>query len=387
MLFQALDNKQECYRIFYESGLYEEYTTENLTHTWSPTEHFHDKNVEYAQIWCHGKSLEQVCPEHLKKRLTILNDRARVFLKTFYNAKVDLNDVCFYDLVPEKFLIDFYNLKNDITRHVFESYQKPKNYDFLLELLAFLKNVEKQPLNIDASTLYDGELGSQKLSDVQDRIVYNPWRTVTGRLTTEKTSFPILTLNKNLRNCIKPRNDIFLELDYNSAELRVLLGLLSQQQPEEDLHAWIAKNIFDDKIDRDASKKKTFAWLYNPNSKNKKLNHFLNRDKVIEKYFTGEEVLTPFGRTIPTDREKAVNYLIQSTSSDMLLTSAMSVSKMLTGKKSFVSFCIHDSIVIDVAAEDKALVEELKEEFSKTMFGRLKTNISLGKNFGNMRKI
>jgi hypothetical protein len=387
LLFQALDNKQECYRIFCESGLHEDYTIENLTHTWAPTSHFCDKNTEYAQIWCHGKTLEQACPEDLKSRLATTNSRAKVLLKTFYNAKINLDDVCFYDLVPEKFLLDFYELKNDITRHVFENTEKPKNCDFLLELLLFLKEIESQDLNIDTRSLDLDEPSSQKILNCKNKIVYNPWRTVTGRLTTEKDSFPILTLNKSLRSCIKPKNDLFLELDFNSAELRVLLGLLGQAQPEDDLHAWIAETVFEGKLDRDASKKKTFAWLYNPNSKNKKLNNFLNRDKIIEKYFLDNKVFTPYNRIVPTDKEKAVNYIIQSTSSDMLLTSAMAVSKILKGKKSFVSFCIHDSIVIDMSSEDRELVHVLKKEFSKTMFGDLRTNLSLGKDFGDMREI
>jgi len=71
----------------------------------------------------------------------------------------------------------------------------------------------------------------------------------------------------------------------------------------------------------------------------------------------------------------------------MLLKSAMSVNKLLKNKKSFVSFCIHDSIIVDMVKEDRPLIEQLQQTFSKTMFGTLKTNVSLGKDFGSMRKI
>ena len=391
MLFQSLDNKQECYKIYCEGQFFDDYKSDSLSHTWAPSSHVSGEHVEYAQIWCNGKSLTEVCPEHLERRFAALNEKAKMYIRTFHNAKINLQDICFYDLVPEKFLLDFCEVKSEITRHVFENYEKPKNYEFLKNLLLFLKKIEQRKINLDLNSIdfdnLDIKSGVQKLEDCAPTVIYNPWKTVTGRLTTEKNSFPILTLNKNLRGCIKPQNDAFVELDFNAAELRVLLGLLGEKQPDEDIHAWLGKNVFNDKFSREEVKKKVFAWLYNPNAKNKKLNEFLNRDKLYERYFHNDCVLTPFYRIIPVEKEKAVNYLIQSTSSDMLLTSAMKVDKILQNKKSFVSFCIHDSIVIDLSFEDRDMIESLKNEFSKTAFGDLKTNLSLGKDFGSMTKI
>ena len=45
-------------------------------------------------------------------------------------------------MVPEKFLLDFYELKNEITQHVFKTYKKPANYDFLRDLAFFLKTIK-----------------------------------------------------------------------------------------------------------------------------------------------------------------------------------------------------------------------------------------------------
>jgi len=389
LIFQLLDSKEECYKIFCAGELHEDYSDEVLTHTWSPSLSLEGRDVQYAQIWCHGKSLLEVSQENNKNRYRLLNEKAKVFLKTFHNAMVNLDEVCFYDSVPEKFLLDFYDLKTQITQDVFETCQKPKNHDFMRDLILFLKKIESKELNIDfeLANSFDEKKGSAKLSSKKTRINYNPWGTVTGRLTTEKDSFPILTLNRELRNCIRPQNDLFLELDYNAAELRVLLGLLGHSQPAEDIHSWLAKSVFDDKYTRDEVKKKVFAWLYNPKSKNKKLNEIFNRQEVLQKYYDGQHVMTPFGRVIEAPEDKALNYLIQSTSSDMMLTSAMKLGKILKNKKSFVSFCIHDSIVLDMSAEDKQLVDQLEKEFSSGLFGCLRTNMSLGTDFGNMKRI
>ncbi len=389
MIFQLLDTKHECYKIFCADELHDDYSDEVLTHTWAPSPSLADKEVEYAQIWSGGKTLADLCPEKSKHRFENLNERAKVFLKTFFNARINLDDVCFYDCVPEKFLLDYFSLKNEIAADVFENYKKPLNHDFMRDLIFFVDRISNQALNIDTSDLdmSDEKTGVQKISLDKNKVVYNPWGTVTGRLTTQKNSFPILTLNKNLRKCLKPQNDVFLELDYNASELRVLLGLLDQAQPEEDLHSWLAKEVFDDKYTREEVKKKVFAWLYNPASKNKRLNAFFDRQAVLEKYYDGHKVVTPYDRAVDVDEEKALNYLIQSSSSDMMLTAAMKLDKILSNKKSFVAFCIHDSIVLDIAAEDKELVENMREEFSKTRFGNFRTNMSLGLDFGDMKRI
>jgi hypothetical protein len=48
---------------------------------------------------------------------------------------------------------------------------------------------------------------------------------------------------------------------------------------------------------------------------------------------------------------------------------------------------IHDSLIIDLAKEDRDLLEQIQNTFSNTELGTFKTNVSIGKNFGDMRKI
>ena len=391
LLFQILDPKQECYKIYCNQQLVEDYISDTLTHTWSPVLHLQEKDIEYAQIWCEGQNINDVCPDSLRPRWESVNARALTFLKTFKNAKINLDDVCFYDMLPEKFLLDFYELKNEITQHVFKTYKKPANYEFLKDLMFFLKQIKNNKLNVDLSNAnFSNDKVRNSMAKVRScptQIIYNPWKTVTGRLTTEKESFPILTLNKELRSIIKPKNDVFVELDFNAAEIRVLLALLGEEQPQEDIHSWISKNIFENQFDREKTKKKVFSWLYNPKAKNKKLNDFLNRDKIYQKYFVNDCVSTPYGRVIPVGKEKAVNYLVQSTSSDMLLNSAISVSKKLRYKKSFVAFCIHDSIVLDMSSEERNMIKDLYETFATTKFGQVRANLSMGRDFGSMSKV
>jgi len=115
LLFQVLDSKKECYAVYCDGILYHYPHGLDLTHTWAYTPHIITGDMEYAQIWCKGRSLTDVCPDYLSERWDKVNKKARAFLKTFQSAKINLDDICFYDSIPKKFLIDFYFLKSEIT--------------------------------------------------------------------------------------------------------------------------------------------------------------------------------------------------------------------------------------------------------------------------------
>ena len=192
-------------------------------------------------------------------------------------------------------------------------------------------------------------------------------------------------MSKESRRIIEPQNDLFVELDFNSAELRTALSLLKVKQPAIDIHDWILKNVFANKISREKSKEKTFAWFYNLKASNKKLEKIFDKNKILEYYYDGEFVKTFYDRKIPVEERKALNYIIQSTTSDLVLTQAMKVNQLI--EKSFIAFIIHDSIIIDFHRAEQDQLNEIIEVFSNTDLGKFKTNVALGKNFGEMRKV
>ena len=120
---------------------------------------------------------------------------------------------------------------------------------------------------------------------------------------------------------------------------------------------------------------------------NIQINNYLDRAKILSQFYKNGVVSTPYGRDIEVGEDKAVNYVIQSTTSDLFLTSAIKIDKILKNKKSKIAFCVHDSLVIDMCYEEKHLLENLIDEFSKTKFGIFKTNVSMGNSFGAMKKI
>ena len=279
-------------------------------------------------------------------------------------------------------------IKTDI-----ENYKEPKNYTQLENIEKLTHSISKRPLNLDLSNVYTSASDNRvkkiikRYSSSPAFIHYNTFGTITGRLSTTPSSFPLLTLNKEYRTMIKPNNGVFIEFDYNAFELRVLTALLGREQPKGDIHDWNIKNIFGSDTERSDAKKRAFAWLYNPNSQDAAMSKFYDKEKILSTYYRDGIITTPFDRKITSDDFHALNYLMQSTASDVCLTQALKLDKLLEGKKSYITAVIHDSVLIDYDEGDKDILKELVSTYGKTSFGDFKVNISVGLNYGEMKEL
>ena len=392
MIFQTLDSKNECVGFYANGRLLFEKPSPNFTATWNYAPYL-DESVDFVSLYTSGKKLREVCPSDLIEEYERSAKNLKSYLRSFGIAKINLNDSCFFDLVPQRFLLEYYSVRNKITEHVLKTRPKPENYDFLLELTKVAHDIRYRKLNIDYGRFskfpnnYKTKAFYKKLSKTNPYIFYNIFGTITGRLTVNKNSFPILTFPKNYRSILKPNNDRFIEFDFNAAELRTLLSLSGVSQPKGDIHNWILKNVFKNSISREESKIKTFAWLYNPEAENTKLENIFNKKRLVEQYWKEGLVTNPFGRVMNCDQGHALNYLIQSTTSDMFLNQMIKVSHLLRSTKSYIAFSMHDSLIIDFNKEDKKLVSQIHSIFSDTKLGMYKANIYVGRDYGSMIKM
>ena len=389
MIFQALDDKSECIGIYADGKLSFENFPENLTKTWRYSASITDPSVEYAWIRAGGRPITDCCPEDLSKELRAAQRKMKAYLKSFTIAKVNMADHCVFDLIPHDFLVRFCEIKNKITEHVFKTCETPPNYEHLNSVYKLLHKIRYQRLNLsseDCKQLFYSSMNRQKIQELMKNyktIDYNMFGTITGRLTTHPESFPMLTLKRELRRIIKPHNDLMMSLDYNGAEIRTLLDLCGQEQPPYDVHEWNIQNVINDlEMTRSEAKLYFFAWLYNPESNDIESDYY-DREKVLDKYYIDGYVNTPYGRKIKVEQRKALNYLIQSTTADRVLSKAVLIDKMLEGKKSFISHIVHDEVVIDYADEDRDIVVGIREVFED---GYL-SNFRAGKDYHNLNEI
>lgn len=392
MLFQTLDEKENCVAVYVDGCLTKE-LPKNLSKTWAYSAFLRDYEIEYAYLYAGGKSLDELVPSEIESAWIENNNKLKAFFRSFKIAKVSLEENCFFDLVPSRFLLEYCELKNKITEHVFDTSPRPKNYEFLQGLLKVNTDIRHRKLNINLNSIstkiHKPNIRSlvKTVRSSNPYIDYNIFGTKTGRLTTKKKSFPILTMNKECRTIIEPNNDLFLELDYNAAELRTLLALSGREQPVEDLHEWNAKNIYGGSQSREEAKKRIFAWLYNPDFKDCSLNKVYDRDIVLEKYYDGKHVTNPFGRKIESDHFHSVNLITQSTFADLFLRQKIKVDEYLKKIKSELAFSIHDCLVLDMTKDESKHASEIIDLFSKTELGNFKVNVKIGKNYGEMKSV
>jgi len=392
VIFQTLDDKTECVGVYADGQLYFENWPEDLTQTWSHTGFLGDSDVEYAALYCEGAPLERVAPASLKEPLAAAQRKLKAYAQSFRIAKINLRDHCIFDLVPADFLKQFCEIKNQITEHVLATYDKPPCYEHLRDASRLLYKIKFQTLELNPANCKElfystpSRAMAQKLLEGAHYINYNLFGTVTGRLTTFPESFPVLTSQRGFRQLIKPRNDWFLSLDYNGAEVRTLMALSQQAQPTQDIHEWNVKNIFDGSVTREEAKTLLFSWLYNPDSDAIETAAY-DRERVLEEWYDQDYILTPFGRRIKVEKRKALNYLIQSTTADLVIERAVVVDKMLEGKKSFVSHIVHDELVIDMADEDREMIPQIRDTFADNRIGNYLVNLRAGKNYLDLKDL
>jgi hypothetical protein len=374
MILQTLDIKDNCKGIFHKNqfifnpgqDLMDEYDL-----CWKHSPILDDEKFEYLHLRLRGDDLSPHSPDAdlYGEYMTRLSSHA----KAATTAKIDLTEECFFDLLPEHQLTKWFKMREQALYSLHKTTKREDDYDILHKAHVLTSEIAHQDL------IFEGKKG---------RVQYDIFGSATGRLTTKKGSVPIMTLKKKDRYKITPQNDAFVELDLNAAEIRTLMALSGREQPQEDIHEWVVENVFNGEVERSKAKVELFAWLYNPSSSKSQFDKFFSR-QIFRDFFAPENqtLKTPFGRVLEVDERKAQNYLLQSTTSDIVIQNAYKIMKMLKGKKSKIAFTLHDSIIIDMCKKDAIMLGEIKDQFEDTPWGPFVSTCKVGKTFGALKDL
>src|SRR6056300_1580088 len=108
MLFQLMDNKTDCAGTYFDGHFIWDKIPEGITKTWSYSDHLFGRDIDYAQLIVGGKTIADICPEHLKTQWLRAEDLLKSHFKGIRTAGINLEDVCFYDVVPQKHLQHYF---------------------------------------------------------------------------------------------------------------------------------------------------------------------------------------------------------------------------------------------------------------------------------------
>lgn len=81
-MFQVLDTKGECVG-FYKNGelIYDAFVKE-LDETWNYATILRGKDIQYAQIYADGKSIDECCPPQLQDEWNRVNKKLKAFVSS-----------------------------------------------------------------------------------------------------------------------------------------------------------------------------------------------------------------------------------------------------------------------------------------------------------------
>jgi len=377
LILQALDIENFCQGIYDGNSLKLEPqslpSTGGKAFAWKHTPLFKDdENYTYLFVALGDRSLSDYSSntDFFKKSHNTLQAQR----KAMSQAKIEIEDFCFFDALPKHQLMNWLSVRHEALHNLCNGFRKPDCYDILHKGHVLTENISKQKVSFAGQTRH---------------IKYNIFGSATGRLTTKKDSVPILTMKKEDRSLLKPTNGAFVEIDMNAAEVRTLMALGGHDLPKGDIHQHLQNEIFPSTaMSRSSFKEKLFAWLYNPSSVNRNFDSYFSRDTFKNFFDENTSILTtPFGRRLLVPERKAQNYLLQSTTSDLVIENAYKIQKILEGKKTKIAFTLHDSIVLDMPREEAKELKEIKSFFEKTRLGIFSSTCKIGKDFGNLKEI
>ncbi|MBL97450.1 MAG: hypothetical protein CMF52_06495 [Legionellales bacterium] len=372
MILQTLDVRDNCRGAFYKNKLVIEPEPDfyrNFNIAWKHSKFFDDSSFTYLYLFAKEEDIEKYSPNPKQYRDCIANIRAQERAASL--AKIDLRGECFFDLFPKSKLEKYFSCKLDALENVYANVKKPSDYDILHKAHVLCATIRNQQIIF---------------RNKRRNINYNIFGTSTGRLSTRPKTLPILNLKKEDRQHLYPSNDLFVEFDYNAAEIRMLLALANSKQPDEDIHNFNMQVLKLKDTTRQQAKERFFAWLYNPEAKDSKLEKIYNKN-IYRDYYVDGVIKTPFGREMIVEEKKALNYLTQSTTSDMVIENSYKIQKFLKSRESKIAFLLHDSIILDVSRDDVALLSEVKQIFEKTRWGSFLTSSKIGRNFLEMKEV
>lgn len=260
------------------------------------------------------------------------------------------------------------------------------NSDFENILINVFYNIEKNGLKVDNELFskYHSIYKSNSLNNVI-YTYYNLYNNTT-RPTNSFNNINFLSLTKDSKKHIIPRNNILIEFDFKEYHPRIIAKLSGFNINEESIYEYIKEKL---SITREEAKKLTFKQLYGGiEDEYLNIDFFKNVSEFTDlkwnEYQTNKFLKTLGNKSIKIEDEnknKLLNYYIQSSETYYNVLLMDKINKILINKNSKLIHYTYDSFLFDVNLDEKEEFLEIKNLFKNTGFP---IKISYGENYKDM---
>ena len=220
--------------------------------------------------------------------------------------------------------------------------------------------------------------------NTQDNLVYTYYNMYnnTSRPTNafNSVNFAAIPKTPQHRECIIPKNDKFVEVDFDGYHVRLMAEVVGHEFTSESVHLQLGREYFNtDTLTEEQyemSKKNTFQQMYGGIEEKYRYIEFF--DKVVElknrlwkDYTEKGYAVAPISGKKFTNRLKdmhglkLMNYIIQNLETSRNILILKEVLKFLRDKKTTIALYTYDAILFDVSESDSNVVEELQKIMSQ----------------------
>jgi hypothetical protein len=238
---------------------------------------------------------------------------------------------------------------------------------------------------------------------IKDNTIYTSYNlyNLTARPTNAFNAINFLALNKedSSRQAFIPKNDLFVEFDFEAYHLALIAKLVGYKfDTAESIHTQLGRHYFQkEELTEDEyqeAKAISFKQIYGGVQKEyKSIPFFQEIEKYIDKLWieyqeTGKTILRT-GRALHLSKislnpQKLFNYSIQNEETRQNVTFLIEINSILNRYKSEVVLVVYDSFLLDFSLEDgKEVLLEIKEVIEREGF---KAKVKVGKDYASLTR-
>jgi hypothetical protein len=272
----------------------------------------------------------------------------------------------------EKYIDEIHINNGTIEPTGFDFYNKTATNVFYL--------IEQNGIGVEVEEFNNIHKPRNPILNTYNNSVYSSYNlyNATSRPTNNFNSVNFAAINKaeEYRKCFKPKNDYFVEFDFDGYHLRLLANQIKYSLTQESAHKQLAKNYFDtediSEEQYNLAKQINFQAIYGKiPEEHKNLEIFKSIQSYIDEmwsmfnqegYVCNPQSGKPYTKELKDmHATKLMNYMMQSLETSNNILILKDVLRYLRDKKTFITLYTYDAILFDFDKEDgKGTLEDIK---------------------------